>query len=276
VIQTSVLHVESSGEGGLSLVLVHGFGASGHSWRKWVPPLRREHRVHVVDLMGAGRAAAPPWGDYTPGAQAARLVEELRRLGQGPIVLMGHSLGAAVSVLAALRIRDAGGAIPVRGLVLIGGAVLPQKLPPYMSAARTPLLGDLLMLGPPPRWALAKGLEGIVHDPGTVDREQVEGYREPLRSFRRRRALLRAARQLDMAQGEALAARLREITLPTLLIHGREDGVIPLEMGQRLSRKISGARLVILDGVGHLPPEEAPEASLAPALEFLEELRAPK
>jgi pimeloyl-ACP methyl ester carboxylesterase len=276
VIRTSPLHVESSGEGEPSLVLVHGFGASGHSWRKWLPNLTREHRVHVVDLMGAGQAAAPPWGDYTPGAQAARLVEVLRGLGRGPIVLIGHSLGAAVSVLAALRVRDEGGAIAVRGLVLVGSAVLPQKLPPYMSAARTPLLGDFLLLAPPPRWALRMGLEGIVHDPGTVDREQVEGYREPLRTFRRRRALLRAARQLDLGQGDALRVRLREVALPTLVVHGREDGVIPLEMGERLSRGIPGARLVVLDGVGHLPPEEAPEASLAPVLEFLGELSSAK
>jgi pimeloyl-ACP methyl ester carboxylesterase len=269
---SSPLHLESVGEGEPELVLVHGFGASSHSWRKWVPRLKTRHRLHLVDLMGFGKAVAPAGGDYSPRAQAARLVEVLRRIRGSPLVLVGHSLGAAVTVLAALRIRDEGGAIPLKGLILIGGAVYPQKLPPYLSMARIRPLGDLLLLPTPPRWAMKRGLQGIVHDPATVDLEQVEGYREPLRRFRRRRAVLRAARQLDLADGERLAARLREVAHPVLLIWGREDPVVPVEMGERLSRGLSRARLEVLDGVGHLPPEEAPEASVVPVLEFLGEL----
>ena len=269
---TSPLHLESVGEGEPELVLVHGFGASSHSWRKWVPFLKARHRLHLVDLMGFGKAGAPAGGDYTPRAQAARLVEVLRRIRGSSLVLVGHSLGAAVAVLAALRIRDEGGAIPLKGLILVSGAVYPQKLPPYLSMARSRPLGDLLFLPTPPRWAMKRGLRGIVHDPTTVDMEQVEGYRDPFRRFRRRRAVLRAARQLDVAEGERLAARLRELVHPALLVWGREDPVIPLEMGERLSRELPRARLTVLDGVGHLPPEEAPEASMEAVLEFLEGL----
>jgi len=269
---TSPLYVESHGEGDPSVVLVHGFGAHGHSWRKWLPELQRRGRVDVVDLMGFGRAAMPTGGDYSPRAQAGHLVEFLRRRPDSPKVLVGHSLGAAAILLAALRIRDEGGAIPLKGLVVVSGAVYSQKLPIFLSLARTPLVGDLLFLATPPRWALRKGIRGIVHDPATVDREQVEGYRGPLKSLRRRRAMIRAARQLDLAQAETIAARLRELTLPTLLIWGKEDRIIPVSQGSRMAGAIRGSRLVVLDGVGHLPPEESPEASLAPLLEFLEDL----
>lgn len=272
---TSPLYVESRGEGEPAVVLVHGFGGNRHFWRKWVPRLEQRGRVYLVDLMGSGQAAAPSGGDYSCRAQAGHLVELLRRLPHRSFVLVGHSLGAAVVLLAALRIRDEGGAIPLKGLVVLSGTVYRQRLPPFLSLARIPLLGDLLYLLPPPRWAMTLGIRTVVHQRQVVDAELVEGYRDPLKSFRRRRALLRAGRQINPSEGDTLATRLAELAVPALVIWGEEDPVAPPASADRLARDLRGAKVVMMDRVGHLPPEEKPAESLAPVLEFLEDLGFP-
>ncbi len=273
LLHPSPLHLESCGAGDPPLVLVHGFGAHGHFWRKWVPTLSQSHETHVVDLMGFGKADTPPWADYSPFAQARHLVELIRRIDGAPPVLIGHSLGAGVSLAAALLLRDEGRAVPLGGLVLVSAAVYPQKFPFYLTLARTPLLGLLFLLGRPPEWLLRKGIRGIVDDPATVDSEQVRGYLEPLGTLARRRAILRAARQLDLDQARTLAERLPELDLPSLLMWGENDRIVPTELGVRLSRALRHSELVVLPGVGHLPPEEAPERSLRPVMDFLGKLR---
>lgn len=270
---TSPLHVDVRGGGDPPVVLVHGFGAHGGFWRRWLPRLEERHTVHLIDLKGFGRAATPSGSDYSPMAQAGHLVEFLRGFGRVPPIVIGHSLGAGVAVAAALRLMDEGGARLPGGLVLVSGAVYPQKLPPFLSLAQLPGIGDLFLLAPPPRFALRLGIGTVVHDRKTVDRDQVDTYREPLRSFRRRRAILRAARQIGADDGGAVARRLGELHLPILLLWGAEDPVIPPRLGRQLEAELPDARLVILEGVGHLPPEEAPDASLDPVLAFLDERR---
>jgi pimeloyl-ACP methyl ester carboxylesterase len=268
---TSPFHVEIRGGGDPPVVLVHGFGAHGGFWRRWLPRLEARHTVHVVDLKGFGQAPAPPGSDYSPLAQARHLVELLRGFGRIPPIVIGHSLGAGIVVAATLRLMDEGGARLPGGLVLVSGAVYPQKLPPFLSLAQLPGIGDLFLLAPPPRFALRMGIRTIVHDRDTVNAEQVEMYREPLRSFRRRRAILRAARQIGVENGGKVAQRIGELDLPVLLLWGEEDPVVPLRLGRQLEAELPDARLVILPGVGHLPPEEAPDASLDPVLAFLDE-----
>jgi pimeloyl-ACP methyl ester carboxylesterase len=266
---SSPLHVEVRGEGDPPVVLVHGIGAHAGFWRKWVPVLARRHRVHAVDLMGFGRAPTPRDGDYSPLAQAGYLAEMMRSLEGEPPVLVGHSLGAGVAVAAVVRLMDEGGGGLPGGLVLVSGAVYAQRLPRFLSLARVRGIGEIFLVAPPPRFALRLGIRGIVADGGVVDREMVDTYREPLLPRDRRRAILAAARQLRLEDAEPLARRLPEIDIRTLLVWGEEDRIVPPENGRRLARALPRARLVTLPGIGHLPPEEAPDRSLEPVLEFL-------
>lgn len=266
------LHFRSHGDGDPPLVLVHGFGAHAHFWRHWVPHLAARHRTHVIDLLGAGESPIPPDGDLSPQGQARAVATLIRDLAGPPPVLIGHSLGAGISLLATILLREEAPRIRLPGLVLVSGAVLAQRLPPYLTLARTPGLRRLLALAAPPRPLLRLGLRGIVHRPSCIDREMIDGYRAPFRTPARRRAFLRAAGQIDMAAAEALARRLPEIEVPTLLLWGEEDPVVPVALGRRLAGELRDARLVVLPGVGHLPPEEDPERSVEAVLDFLSAL----
>jgi pimeloyl-ACP methyl ester carboxylesterase len=261
------------------LVLVHGFGASNHSWRKWRPLLERDHELHLVELAGFGGAPIPRDGDFSPEAQARALalyLEELRNP-EAP-VLVGHSLGGAVVLLATLAAMDRPDPeeaprprLP-RGLVVVSGAVFPQRFPPYISMARIAGLGELLLAVQPPSWAIRAGIRGIVHDPATVDDVQVEGYRRPLVDPDRRRAIVQASRQILPASGEDLTARYREIQLPLLALWGARDRVVDPANAHRLARTVPRGRAVILPEVGHLPPEEAPERTVEEVRRFMETL----
>jgi pimeloyl-ACP methyl ester carboxylesterase len=268
------LHVTSKGTGDLPVVLVHGFGGSSHSWRFWIPTLAARHRVHLVDLAGAGRAPAPPRADYSARAQAQRLAAFITRLESPPPVVIGHSLGAGIAVLATLLLRDDPDAPDVGALVLVSGAVYPQPLPRYLTLARMARIGEALMACTPPRIAMRIGIRGIVSRRECIDAELIEGYRHPLQDPARRQALLKGARSLDLEEAGRISARLPEIDVPVLLVWGAEDRIVRADLGHRLAKDFPDASLVVLPGVGHLPPEEDPEASLGPVLGFLSGLCA--
>ena len=95
-------------------------------------------------------------------------------------------------------------------------------------------------------------------------------YAKPLAMPGGRHALRRTAEQLIPPDIDALAARYPEIRIPTLILWGREDEIVPVEVGARLHRAIAGSRLRLLDRCGHIPHEECPAIARAAILEFLE------
>lgn len=267
------LHVEERGEGP-PLLLVHGFGANSYTWRHWVPDLARGHRVILVDLKGFGAAPGPDDHAYAPGDHAELLLRLVRGRDLRDLTVVGHSLGGGIALLLALRLLDAEPE-RLRALVLVAAAAYRQAIPPWIRMARLPLLGPILLRLAPPRLLIRAVLRSIVHDPATITPTQVEAYAEPLESAAGRRALLRTARQIVPPDLEGTVARYAEIGVPTLILCGRQDPVVPLEVAERLAGTLPRARLHVLEACGHDPPEERPEESLAAVREFLDVLEEP-
>lgn len=267
------LHVETLGgkeAGSETFVLLHGYGASSFSWRAWVPALERRGRVLLVDLKGFGSAPQPDDGRYAPTDQAELVRRLLVQRDARDVTLVGHSLGGGVALLAALHLLD-DGADRLRRLVIVAGAAYRQPLPPFVSFAHRPRFSRLLLRILGARFVARAVLRTCVYDTTRITKEQVEGYAAPLRRRGSARVLIDTALQIVPAGLDALTARYGEVDVPTLLLWGRQDPVVPLTTARRLAEALPRARLVLLDRCGHVPVEELPEASWQVLETFLDQ-----
>lgn len=242
-----------------AVLLVHGLGGSAHrDWVRTIPALVTQFRVLAIDLPGFGGSTVAPQG-YAFAALAATLNEVLEIAAPGQRVhLVGHSLGAAV----ALYFAHAQPA-QVDRLVLVdaAGILLKSVYAQYMVTRRLPQVGFA------PVDSFLRGLDAQIARVrrGTFDRldEGFDFSRWLAQNPGIRHALLGRHVHLEAALGlveHDFTAAIRETSAPTTVIWGADDRVAPLRTGRLLAARLSDARLEVIDGVGHTPTLESPDA----------------
>jgi len=255
-------HVEIQGRGP-NLVLVHGLGASSFSWRHNRGPLARHFRVITPDLPGHGRSPAPRQADYRIEVLLKGLLDFLDWHNLNTAILGGNSLGGGLSLLAA---REEPGRIPA--LVLLAPAAAAPRMPYAFYPLRLPVLGYAVaaLLGP---WLLPWFMRLVYYDYGRMIPEAAPGYAPPYRDFNRRLALRQYCRQLEPRPLGEIAALLRDLTQPAVLIWGERDRILPAAQGRWLKQHLPQAAFHLLPRVGHAPQEEAPAAVNKIIIDFL-------
>lgn len=268
--QALPLHVEVQGTNGPPLILIHGFGAHSYTWRYWAPELARDHRIYLADLKGFGSAPKPRDEAYSPLDQAEILLRFLRGRELERVTLVGHSFGGTVALLLALRLLEKEPERLAR-MVLVAAAGYPQELPRYMRLASLPVVGELMLRLVPSRKLARAALRSSYRDPERITSSQVEAYAEPLRTPGGRHGAIRTARKVLAADPDAWTSRYPGIRVPTLLLWGDRDRIVPLETGRRLEQALPRARLAVVEECGHVPQEEKPRESLERVRTFLTE-----
>ena len=251
-------------------LLVHGYGGSSYTWHHWLPALARRGRVLQVDLKGFGGAPKPDDGRYTPADLAELLFEFILEQDLRRINLVGHSLGGGLSLLTALRLVDAGETRLVR-LVLIAAPAYRQKLPPLVPLSRTPRLSQTLARVVGIERIVSYVLRTIVFDTSAITKEQIRAYSVGLESEGGLRAAMDVGRTILPDDLDAIARRYPEIEIPTLLLWGDRDRVIPLRIAHRLAEDLPRARIHVIEECGHIPPEERPDEAFAALAAFLDD-----
>ena len=144
-------------------------------------------------------------------------------------------------------------------------------MPRHIGLARIPLFGRIWVRALPARYMVRYALKLSVYNRRTITASQVEAYAEPLTGKESRHALRETVRQLLSVDVDAIIERYPELDVPTLLLWGEADRVVPLWVAQELERRLPDARLEVMTECGHIPPEEKPEESLEILMNFLEE-----
>jgi pimeloyl-ACP methyl ester carboxylesterase len=260
------VHLRDEGprEDASPIVLLHGTGSSLHAWEGWAAALKGRRRVISFDLAGFGLTGPSADGIYTIDADVRLVIAMLDHLGVERCVLGGNSLGGAIAWRTAL-LHPA----RVEKLILVDSSGYPAhsiSVPIGFRLAQIPgvnwILGNTL-----PRSLVEQGLRNIFGDPGRVTPEMVERSIELTQRAGNRRALIERMRQ--RRQSGSAAHRIAELKLPTLIIWGGRDRLIPPDDAQRFHRDIAGSTLVIFDDLGHAPEEEDPDRTVAAVQQFL-------
>jgi len=254
-------------------VMLHGYGASSFTWRHWAPALAKRGRVLLVDVKGFGQAPKPDDGEYAPVQLASVVSELIRQLDLYRVTLVGHSLGGGIALLTGLSLIDEPEARLAR-TILVASAAYKQRLPPFVHLARRPRLSTALFRLFGARRTMRYVLRSIVYDPDSVTEEMITTYARALESREGIRAALDVGRMIVPDDLDELARGYARLDVPTLLLWGDHDRVVPVAIGERLAAELPSARLVILDQCGHVPPEERPEASLEVVESFLDDTGA--
>lgn len=256
-------HVQEMGEGPV-VFLLHGAGASTHSWRDVIPGLAQHFRVVAVDLPGHAFSDSPAF--YRPTLQrvSALLGELIQMLGLDVRLAVGHSAGAATLARMTLDHR-----IAPAGLVSFNGAFQPFD---GAAGAVFPALAKLLFVNPltPRLFALGgrsrSRVVRLIEGTGSKISDEGLGYYSVLmQSPGHIAGVLGMMAHWELTE---LMRQLPSMEVPMLLIAGENDRAVPPRVSQDVADRCERASIELWPGLGHLAHEEAPDKSVARIVEF--------
>jgi pimeloyl-ACP methyl ester carboxylesterase len=253
---------EADGHGN-PVVFVHGLLASSATWQEVLAPASAGRPAIAVDLPGFGFSDRPWPFDYSVAGERRALESFLDARGIGRAVLVGSSLGGATAMLLAAERPER-----VEALVLVAPATPEGRIPWTIAVLRAPLAGELVM-ALAARPFIAWGLRHRLYARSSrVTAQAIDDAWLPLTVPGTRRAALAAIRS-DPRAYRGIEARIR---VPTLVVWGERDRLLPAAESERLASRIAGARLAFIPDAGHLPQRERPQAFAAAVSAFLERL----
>ncbi len=243
-----------------AVILLHGFGSSLDTWEPWASRMSAKYRVIRFDLPGFGLTGPDPAGDYSDKRTMDILAALMDSLGVTKASLIGNSLGGKIAWNFAAAYPDR-----VDKLVLVSPDGFASPGFDYGKKPDVPFMVKLLPYTLP-KSLLRMNLAIAYGDPKALTDATLTRYRDLMLAPGVRGAMVDRMGQVVLAEPGPI---LRRITAPTLLVWGEKDGMIPFANSADYMGDIPNVRLVALPALGHVPFEEAPEASLAPVMEFL-------
>ncbi|NNC53633.1 MAG: alpha/beta hydrolase [Erythrobacter sp.] len=250
------------------IMLLHGSNADLHTWQEWTELLRDDYRIVRYDQRGHGLTGPARDDDYSLQGFTADVDAVADALGIRTFTLAGNSMGGWIAAgyaienpgrLDALVLVDAAGA-PIRRE---GGGNIAFKL------AGLPVVGDIMsqLL---PRSLVEKSLSQSVSNQDVVTDEAVDRYWEMARYPGNRSA---TRKRFSTPRSGFEEQEISGIRVPTMVMWGKEDALIPFEAAGWYMDHLPDATLVAYDGIGHIPMEEAPERSATDLMVWLSEMR---
>ena len=254
---------EGNPKDSLPIVLIHGTGASLHTFDAWTSNLKANRRVIRMDLPAFGLTGPFPDRIYSIENYVTFIEQFLASQNIEKCLLVGNSLGGNIAWNYTLKNPST-----VEKLILIDAAGYPFKSeskPIAFTLAQTPIINNLLTVITP-RFMAKASVENVYADKTKVSDALANRYFDLTLRAGNRRALVD---RMTMIEDTLAYKNIPKIKQPTLVLWGDQDKLIPLNNANRFHKDLPNSTLVILKNVGHVPMEENPEESLKVVMDFL-------
>lgn len=256
------LHVRDTGpRDAPAIILLHGLGGSLHTWQDWADGLDDDYRVIRFDLPGAGLSGPEPGGDYSDERGMEVLALLMDALSIERATLLGHSMGGRLAWRFAAQQPER-----VERLVLVAPDGFASPGFEYGRKPKIPVSLKLMQYLLPKR-LLTMALQPAYADPAAMTPALQTRYYELMLAPGVRAAMIARMQQSVLQDPVPI---LKTIAVPTLLMWGDSDGMIPVANAADYEEALADVTLEIFAGIGHLPQEEAAAESLAALRRFLD------
>jgi pimeloyl-ACP methyl ester carboxylesterase len=248
---------------GIPLVFIHGFGSSIYSWRKNLDPISKHHRVCAPDLPGFGYSDKPLDADYSIDAYADFIIQFMDKLQIKKAVLVGHSLGGGIALLASLKYPSR-----VQALILLNTEAYPITPPLMLTVAKLPGIRSIIhrAIG---EWVVRISLKRSYYDHTLITDRLVDEYYRPFLTENGKAVPIKVLQAMDFEKLKELPRRYRRIRKKTLIIWGKEDRISRIHLAHKLKKDLRNSKLLIIPNSGHLVQEEKPEVVNRAILNFV-------
>ena len=262
------LNYEVDGQGPITLVFLHGFGSSLRNWDDIRPDFDHDaYTMYFLDLKGFGFSSVPTNTSYSFKTNAELVSSFARELQFTNYWLIGHSFGGGVALYAD-SILSTNGAVPPTGLVLLDCAAYISKLPFFIEYLRYPIVSRAGFNATSPAFKARYTLERVYASPDTISDTLVQRYAVFI-TDNKYPVFAGTARDILPKNIDLITQYYHNITVPSLIIWGENDTVLPISSGLRLAGELPGAELHIIPDCGHIPQEEYPDETSRLIIDFL-------
>lgn len=247
-------------DGAPILLLLHGAFSSLHTFDGWVQELKNDFRIIRFDLPGFGLTGPTEDNLYSVEMYTDFLIHFMESFHLDKVFLAGSSLGGWMTWEFAWRYPDKVGKML---LIDAAGYLSSRAIPLPFKMARLPFGGTIMSITTP-RNIFVRLVNEVYGDKSKVTDELIDRYYDHFLRIGNREAFISIAKS-DYIDN---TAQLKKIAIPTLIMWGSEDAWIPVSFAHRFVNEIPDARLIIYEGVGHVPMEENPIVTAEDAKEF--------
>jgi pimeloyl-ACP methyl ester carboxylesterase len=250
----------------IPLVLIHGTGASLHTWEGWVNELSPDFRIISLDLPAYGLTGPNATNSY-PVSYYVQIVKELlEKRGVKKCYIAGNSLGGSIAWQYTLKYPEM-----VSKLILVDAAgypmAKPKSVPIGFALARTPVLKEIFKYVMP-RSLVESSLKNVFADDSKVTAAAIDRNRDMVLRAGNREAFV-ARMNMPINEKEALWSKISTITIPVLIQWGKEDNLITTEVAARFHDDLPNDTLIVYGNAGHIPMEEIPIETARDVKRFL-------
>lgn len=253
------IYYNVEGVGAKKIVFLHGFGASSNSWDDIKDNFPKDkYSLYLIDLKGFGLSSKPKDDLYTIKEHVRIIIGFLKKMELEDVILVGHSYGGGIALMTQLELLHNNESHIVDRMILIDCAAYLDDIPFFIKMLQGFFLSKIVMPILSSNYKANYTLKKLYHDESKITKKKIQRYATAYTTSNSMYAMRKAAKQIIPNDYDSIINSYSNINTPTLIIWGKNDPALSIELGLRLNKVLPNSILEIVKDCGHIPQEECP------------------